>query len=197
MLLRAGHDVLEDLVQRGADMDVAVGVRRTVMQDELLPPHGLFAHAVVEAKPRPALEQLRLTLGQPRLHREVGLGEKQGRAPVPPDLRGPAALLSPLAGMAFRRALCGPAEPSAWPLPWAWQLVSLPPWLLPAACAWSSPISAWRQLWRISAWTPGAWRLWPWRPALPISFAPSPCRWTWRRASAWRATKVSCFCFAP
>ena len=85
--LRAVDHVLEDLVQRVPDMEMAVGVRRTVMQDELLPPHRLFAQAVVEAKPFPALEQLRLALGQSGLHREVGLGQEQGRAPVAPDLR--------------------------------------------------------------------------------------------------------------
>ena len=38
--LAADHNVLQDLVQRMADMDVAVGIRRPVMQDELLPPLG-------------------------------------------------------------------------------------------------------------------------------------------------------------
>ena len=85
--LRAVDHVLEDLVQRMPDMEMAVGVRRTVMQDELLPPHRLFAQPVVEAKPFPALEQLRLALGQSGLHREVGLGQEQGRAPVASDLR--------------------------------------------------------------------------------------------------------------
>ena len=33
-LLRARHHVLEDLVERGADVDVAVGIGRAVMQDE-------------------------------------------------------------------------------------------------------------------------------------------------------------------
>ena len=47
------------------------------MQDELLPPHRLFAHSVIEAKPRPPLERLRLALGQACLHREVGLGQER------------------------------------------------------------------------------------------------------------------------
>ncbi|TFG86554.1 MAG: hypothetical protein E4H18_04275 [Hyphomicrobiales bacterium] len=52
------------------------------MEDEFLPSHGLFAQPVIEAKLGPALEQLRLARGQARLHREVGLGQEQGRAPV-------------------------------------------------------------------------------------------------------------------
>src|SRR3954452_17840988 len=33
-LLALGHEILEDLVEGRADMDVAIGVRRAVMQDE-------------------------------------------------------------------------------------------------------------------------------------------------------------------
>ena len=36
------------------DMEMAVGVRRTVMQDELLASHRLFAQPVVEAKLLPS-----------------------------------------------------------------------------------------------------------------------------------------------
>ena len=39
-LLALGDDILEDLVQRMPDMDVAVGIRRAVMQDELGPSLG-------------------------------------------------------------------------------------------------------------------------------------------------------------
>ena len=44
-LARAVDDVLVDLVQRGADMDVAVRVGRAVMQDELRPPSRRGAQA--------------------------------------------------------------------------------------------------------------------------------------------------------
>ena len=63
-------------------MDVAVGVRRPVMEDEFLAALRLLAQALIEAELLPALEQLGLALGQPRLHREVGLGQEQRLAPV-------------------------------------------------------------------------------------------------------------------
>ena len=178
-------------------MDVAVGVRRTVMQDELLPPHGLFAHSVVEAKPRPALEQLRLALGQPCLHREVGLGEEQGRAPVAPDLRGPSDRSRHRRRWLFdsrfadRRSL-------------RLGLCLRPGSLFRCRLGFGRRRARGLRRFRLGG-SFGGFRLgrralgglWTWRPALPISFAPSPCRWAWRRASAWRATKVSCFCFSP
>src|SRR4029077_20443276 len=37
-LLRAVDDILEDLVQRGPEMDLPIGVRRAVVQDEFLAP---------------------------------------------------------------------------------------------------------------------------------------------------------------
>jgi len=48
-LLAARHDVLENFIERVADMDVAVGVRRAVMQDEFLAALGGFAQAIVQA----------------------------------------------------------------------------------------------------------------------------------------------------
>ena len=42
-LLALGHEILEDLVEGRADMDVAVGVGRAVMQHEFRPAGGLLA----------------------------------------------------------------------------------------------------------------------------------------------------------
>ena len=140
------------------------------MQDELLPSHRLFAQPVVEAKSLPALEQLRLALGQSGLHREVGLGQEQGRAPVAPDLRrlglrcGDCRRWARSLGLASR-----PWSPSAWPLPWheppaSSQPLWLSAWrrLSPWSCAPASPMSWWRP-WPISAWTRlsrfGGWAL--------------------------------------
>ncbi len=75
-LLAADDHVLQDLVEAGADMDMAVGVRRAVMQQEGLASLGVLAQLSIEAEPLPALEQFRLPLGQPRLHREIGLGQE-------------------------------------------------------------------------------------------------------------------------
>ena len=79
--LEAGHvlvlddDVLEDLVQGGADVDVAVGVGRAVVEDKLGLALVLLHQLVVGLHLPFAVEQLRLPLGQPRPHGEVGLGE--------------------------------------------------------------------------------------------------------------------------
>ncbi len=86
-LLRAHNHVLQDLVQTGADMNVAVGVRRPVMQHEGLAPPRLFAQLVVETETLPTLEKLRLALGQAGLHGKVGLGQEQRLAPVASGLR--------------------------------------------------------------------------------------------------------------
>nr|GEU28492.1 hypothetical protein [Tanacetum cinerariifolium] len=61
---RLDHHVLEDLVDRVAQVDVAVGVRRTVMQDEFRTAGGGLAHALVDFLFLPLLHPLRLALGQ-------------------------------------------------------------------------------------------------------------------------------------
>ena len=81
-LLRARHHVLEHLVERGADVDVAVGVGRAVMQDEARPPLGGLAQAPVHGKARPAREQLGLLLRQPGAHRKGRLRQEQRCAVV-------------------------------------------------------------------------------------------------------------------
>ena len=68
-------DVLERLVERMADVNGSVGIRRSVMQDEGLMPLIMGEHLVVEVHVLPLLETLRLMLGQTRLHLEGSLGE--------------------------------------------------------------------------------------------------------------------------
>ncbi len=75
-LLGAAHQVLQDLVERVADMEVAVGVGRAVMQHELGPALALGALALEQAHVGPALQELRLLLGQAAAHGEVGLGQE-------------------------------------------------------------------------------------------------------------------------
>ena len=66
------HDhVLQDLVQRVADVDVAVGVRRSVVQDEARAPGVRLEKLVVEAHRLPAAENLGLPLREIRAHREL------------------------------------------------------------------------------------------------------------------------------
>ena len=81
-LPRAHDDVLEDLVHRRADVDVAVGVGRTVMEDESLPPGRLRAQPAVQAHLLPAAQQSGLQLRQAGTHREVGARQQHGRSVV-------------------------------------------------------------------------------------------------------------------
>ncbi|CEG09334.1 hypothetical protein BN961_02759 [Afipia felis] len=72
-LLALGHKVLEDLIERVADMDVAVGVGRPIMQHEFRTVLGLLAQPLVQADLVPARQEVRLALRQARAHREVRL----------------------------------------------------------------------------------------------------------------------------
>ena len=75
--LRLDDDVLEDFVQRVAHVNVAVRVRRAVVQNRLRPPFRLLANELVEIDEAPLLEPLRLVDGQVGLHREGGLRKVQ------------------------------------------------------------------------------------------------------------------------
>src|SRR5262249_49110200 len=72
-LLRADPNIFEDLVERGADMDVAVGVGWTVMQDESGSSLGVGAKPRVKVEPLPVSENFGLHLRQPGPHRKIGL----------------------------------------------------------------------------------------------------------------------------
>jgi len=75
-LLAARHHVLEDLVERVADMDVAVGVGRAVVEDEFRAAARGCPQPLVEVKLLPAGEDFGLLLRQPGAHGKVGLGQK-------------------------------------------------------------------------------------------------------------------------
>ena len=79
-LLRPDHHVLEDLVQRMADMKVAIGIGRAVMKNEG-GAAGPSSQLAIDVDLLPAGEPFRLTLRQsgPHLERRVG---KQERVPV-------------------------------------------------------------------------------------------------------------------
>ena len=81
-LLRAHHQVLQDLVECRADMDIAIGIGRTVMEDEEVTAFRILPQTGKEIHRLPALEDVRLLLRQARLHREAGLGQEQGFAIV-------------------------------------------------------------------------------------------------------------------
>ena len=75
--MRANHHVLQDLVQAGADVDVAVGVGRAVVKNVFLPSVCRGAQAVVEAHRLPPLQHSGLALRQPGTHRKIGLRQEQ------------------------------------------------------------------------------------------------------------------------
>ncbi|MNN31917.1 hypothetical protein D3C81_1456230 [compost metagenome] len=77
--LGADDDVLENLVDRVADVDVAVGVGRAVVEDELRPLGAELAQLAVQIDAVPVLEHFRLALRQPGLHRECRVRQVQGR----------------------------------------------------------------------------------------------------------------------
>ena len=72
-LLAARHHVFENFIERVADMNVAVGVGRPVMQHEFCAALRALAQLSVEIDLAPALQYLRLLLRQARTHRKVRL----------------------------------------------------------------------------------------------------------------------------
>ena len=76
--LGADDHVLEHLVERVADVDVAIGVGRAVVEDELLAARARRAQLAVEVVLLPLGEDQRLLLRQAGLHRKVGLRQEDG-----------------------------------------------------------------------------------------------------------------------
>ena len=69
---RFDDHVFEDLVDGVAQVDVAIRVRRAVVQDEFRTAGGSLAHALVDFLVLPLLYPLRLALGHVAAHRERG-----------------------------------------------------------------------------------------------------------------------------
>src|SRR6185437_1053666 len=77
--LRAHHDVLEDLVDRVAEVDLAVRVRRTVVQDERVRAlSGALLQFGITLRRFPIGQHRGLASGQVGLHRETGLRKVDG-----------------------------------------------------------------------------------------------------------------------
>ena len=81
-LLRPVDDILQDLVQRVPEMEVAVRIRRPVMQHEFFPAARGLAQLFVKAHIAPARDQLRFERRQPAAHREIGFRKKDGRTVI-------------------------------------------------------------------------------------------------------------------
>ena len=77
-LERAGDDVLQHLVEGMADMEVAVGIGRAVMEHIFRPACSVIAQAFVEVHLLPAGEDLRLLLRQSGAHRKLRLRQVEG-----------------------------------------------------------------------------------------------------------------------
>src|ERR1051325_8181872 len=63
-------------------MQVAIGIRRAVMEDEFFPAPRGGAELVVKAHILPALNELWLEDRQPAAHREVGFRQEDGRTGI-------------------------------------------------------------------------------------------------------------------
>ncbi len=75
-LLGAADHVLQDLVQRMADVQVAVRVGRAVMQDERFAPRRFGALAREKVHLRPARKQFRFLLRKAGAHRKIRLRQE-------------------------------------------------------------------------------------------------------------------------
>ncbi len=76
--LALDDDVFEDLVQGVADMDIAIGIRRAVMQGEIRFAGHRFAQLAVKIEFSPALHDFRFALWQVAAHREIGYRKIEG-----------------------------------------------------------------------------------------------------------------------
>ena len=72
-LMRADDNVFQRLVQRRADVDIAVGVRRPVVEHEFGAALAALAQLSIQILARPARQNLRLLLRQTGAHREIRL----------------------------------------------------------------------------------------------------------------------------
>ena len=76
--LETVDDILQNLVQRMADMQVAIGVGRAIMENEFLRPLAMLAELTKKVHFHPACQNLWLFLGQPGPHRKIGLWQENG-----------------------------------------------------------------------------------------------------------------------
>ena len=85
--LRAHHKVLQDVIEAGARMNIAVGIDRPVMQNEKRPAPRPLPDFPIQVHRRPARQPARLGLGQARLHRKIGGRQEQGATIIAPGFR--------------------------------------------------------------------------------------------------------------
>jgi len=71
-------DVFQDFINRVTDVDVAIGIRRAVVQNKCWSTVTGFSDFLIEAVCLPLLEHLRLTVGKVAAHGEICGGEVEG-----------------------------------------------------------------------------------------------------------------------
>jgi len=71
------NEVLENLVQCGANMHIAIGERRAVVQQKPLGAFAAFLDLFVQAVRVPPGQAFRLALDESSAHREIGLRKVQ------------------------------------------------------------------------------------------------------------------------
>ncbi len=78
----ADDRIFQDMVQRMADMHVAIRIRRAIMQDELFAPAAAVAQLFIQALFLPTGKDHRFLLRKASLHGEIGLRQEDGIAIV-------------------------------------------------------------------------------------------------------------------
>ena len=94
--LGAHHRILEHMVQRMADMHVAIGVGRAVVEDEFLAARAGVAHLLVQPRLFPARQDARLLLRQAGFHGKIGLRQEDRVLVIALGAVGFAHRLAPL-----------------------------------------------------------------------------------------------------
>jgi len=77
-LERARDDVFQDLVERMADMDIAIGVRRAIVKHVKRAASRTFTQFFIKLHLLPALDQQRLFVRQASAHRKIRLRQIKG-----------------------------------------------------------------------------------------------------------------------
>ena len=77
-VLGAADHVFQDMVQRVAHVDIAIGIGRAIVEDELFAAPARGAQGVIEADLLPTRGNARLLLGEAGLHGEIGLRQEDG-----------------------------------------------------------------------------------------------------------------------
>ena len=72
------NEILQNFIDRVSDVQLAIGVRRPIVQNKLGFARSSPAHLAVQIHVLPLLQSLRLALGQVGLHRKIRLGQVQG-----------------------------------------------------------------------------------------------------------------------